>query len=199
MNKTPWRIPVSDGQVEGEGSRDSGQPDRDDGKESDPEGGPVIGDPVAVEVDKVSFLSSQFQASGAEMPVSEIDVAQGAEKPSAVTARNDGLLLGMVEATCLVLGQALSGFSGPETSEEGRKEIDPDRRTAGGTRDEVRLIRVFRRDRCMAPGTGDVFHISWLRVGLGILSAPGFQLLPPSGQALMTLVSQMRSCRARFS
>ncbi len=87
-------------------------------------------------------------------------------------ARDDRLLLGVIETARLVIHQSLSRLAGSKARQKGGKRIDLDRDVAGWAWDEVEGVKVLRWNGCMALRTDNRFH--------------GYAFLT-------TLVSQMRS------
>ena len=94
---------MANGEVEGYGSGNECEPDRDHGEHGDPERNGVVEHPVTIKVDDPAFLLPGFQTGRAEVPATEFHVAEGAQESAAMIARNDGLFVRMVIAARLVI------------------------------------------------------------------------------------------------
>jgi hypothetical protein len=170
---------MSDGKIEGHGSRDEGNPDHYHGEQGEPERNAVIEHPMTIKVDDPAFFLPGLQTRGTEVFPAQFYVAQGAQESSAMVARDDGFFLGMIKAARLIIHQGLSRFPGLKSARKGGKRLDLDRHMTGRAWDKIRGVVVLRGNRRMALCTENLFH---------------------GGYAFFTtLVSQMRSWRARFS
>jgi hypothetical protein len=122
---------MSNGKVQGYGSRDEGKVDRYHGEHREPKRNAVIEHPVTVKVDDPAFFLPGFQTGRAEVLVTQFHVAKSAQESSAMVARNDSLFLRMIKAARLIVHQCLSLFPGLKASIKGGKRIDRDRYMTG--------------------------------------------------------------------
>ena len=124
-----------------------------------------------------ALLPPGFHAGQAEVLSIEGYVAQRAEKAAAVVAGNLGLLAGMIEAACLLAQDGLSGPPRIYAPQERRKGVD--------------LKRAWHDEHSKKAS------VLKSETGRGFLQA--VQTTGSMGfYVLITLVSQMRSCKALF-
>jgi hypothetical protein len=122
---------MSDGEIEGNGSCDDCHPDEEHGEQSNPERNAIIENPVPVQVDDPAFILPGCETGRAEVLAIPCHVAQGAQESSAMIARDDRLLLGMIKTARLIIHQTLSRGAEPKAARKGGKHIDLDRNMTG--------------------------------------------------------------------
>jgi hypothetical protein len=103
---------MSDGKIEGHGSRDNGEPDRYHGEQGEPERNAIIEHPMTIKSDDPAFFLPGLQTGRTEVFPAQLHIAQGAEESSAMVAGDEGLFLGMIKAARLIIDQGLARFSG---------------------------------------------------------------------------------------
>jgi hypothetical protein len=133
---------MPDRKIESHGSRNDRQVEDDHGEQGEPERNAIIEHPMTIKVDDPAFFLPRLQTDRTEVFSTPFHVTQGAQKPPAMVARDDGLFLGVIKAARLIIHQRLSRFPWLKTTRKGGKHIDLDRHVTGWTRDKIRGVVV---------------------------------------------------------
>ena len=104
MDHAAWRPPVADGNEKGRGRGDQCERPEQNRQQRQRQRQAVVEHAAIVEVEQLSLLLPGRQASRAKVLAIQLDVAQGAQEPSAGFAWQHGLLVGMIKAACFAFG-----------------------------------------------------------------------------------------------